>query len=85
MPLLTSTVEEQARVTERAQAVEAIKAMPQSPTSSSTNAFNHYFGSERKDLPFDVIDAEDTPPAGLIDGQALSSLNKDWKEAKDAQ
>ncbi len=85
MPLLTATVDEQARVTERAQAVEAIKAMPQNPTSSSASAFNHYFGNDRQDVPFDVIDADDTPPAGLIDGQSMQSLNKDWKDAKDAQ
>ncbi len=82
MPLLAATVDEQSRVTERAQAVEAIKAMPQSPTASSAGAFNKYFSGDSRDLPFDVIDADDAPPVGLIDGQSLQSLNKDWKEAK---
>ncbi len=81
MPLLTSP-QEQAKVTERAQAVEAIKAMPQNTSSNSAAAFNKYFGPGQ-DQPFDVIDAEDAPPAGLLDGETVKSLEKDWKEAKD--
>jgi multidrug efflux pump subunit AcrA (membrane-fusion protein) len=82
MPMLTSPIE-QAKVTERAQAVEAIKSMPVSTTPQAAQTFNKYFGSQREDLPFDVIDAEDAPPAGLLDGETLKSLNKDWKEAQD--
>ena len=80
MPLLTAPAE-QSKVTERAQAVEAIKNMPANTTPQAAQTFNKYFSS-RQDLPFDVIDAEDMPPAGLLDGETLKSLNKDWKEAK---
>lgn len=83
MPLLTSP-QEQARVTERAQAVDAIKAMPPSTSPNAAGAFNKYFGPGQ-DQPFDVIDAEDAPPAGLLDGETVKSLEKDWKEAKDGK
>jgi len=81
MPQLTASAE-QSRVTERAQAVDAIKNMPASTTSQAAQTFNKYFGSNKDDLPFEIIDAEDAPPAGLLDGETLKSLNKDWKEAK---
>ena len=32
---------------------------------------------------FDVIDGDELPPAGLLDGETLKSLNEDWKEAED--
>ncbi len=83
MPQLVAPAE-QARVTERAQAVEAIKNMPTATTPQAAQTFNKFFGSQQEDLPFDVIDAEDAPPAGLLDRETLKSLNKDWKEAKDA-
>lgn len=82
MPMLTSPAE-QARVTERAQAIEAIGKMPTATTPQAAQTFNKYFGNNQQDLPFEVIDAEDAPPAGLLDGETLKSLNKDWKEAKD--
>lgn len=81
MPQLTAHAD-QARVTERAQAVDAISKMPASTTAQAAGTFNKYFGSKQDDLPFDVIDAEDAPPAGLLDGETLKSLNKDWKEAQ---
>ena len=80
MPLLVSSTE-QAKIVERDQAVQAIRAMPTATTSNSAQAFNKYF-SQPDNLPFDVIDAQDTPPAGLLDGESLKSLDKDWKEAK---
>ena len=83
MPLLTAAAE-QSKVTERAQAVEAIKNMPPSTTPQAAQTFNKYFAPPQ-DLPFDVIDADDAPPAGLLDGETLKTLNKDWKEAKGEQ
>jgi len=81
MPLLVAPAE-QAKIVERAQAVEAIQAMPTATTANSAQTFNKYF-SPQQDLPFDVVDAEDLPPAGLLDGESLKALDKDWKEAKD--
>lgn len=84
MPLLTSAAE-QSRVTERAQAVDAIKAMPATGTTpQAAGAFMKFFGPGQEP-PFDVIDADDAPPAGLLDGEAVKSLEKDWKEAKDGK
>ena len=82
VPLLASSVEEQAKVTERAQAIDAIKNMPAQTTPQASNTFNKYFGAQRTDM-FEVIDGEELPPAGLLDGETLKSLNKDWKEAQD--
>ena len=82
VPLLAPSVREQSKVTERAQAVEAIKSMPAQTTQQAASTFNKYFGSRREDM-FDVIDGDELPPAGLIDGETLESLNKDWKESKD--
>ena len=79
MPLLTSPLE-QARVTERAQAVEAISAMPASTTPQSAQTFNRYFG-QRRDEMFEVIDGDELPPASLLDGETVKSLEKDWKDA----
>ena len=62
--------------------MDAIKNMPASTTAQAAGTFNKYFGRQQDDLPFDVIDAEDAPPAGLLDGETLKSLNKDWKEAQ---
>lgn len=72
---------EQSKVTERAQAVEAIKSMPAQTTQQAGQTFNKYFGSNRADI-YEVIDSDDTPPAGLLDGETVKSLNKDWKEAE---
>jgi hypothetical protein len=81
MPLLTSSAE-QAKVTERAQAISAIKSMPAQTTQQAAQTFNKYFGSNRNDM-FDVIDGDELPPAGLLDGETLKSLNEDWKESED--
>jgi hypothetical protein len=57
---LTSPAE-QAKVTERAQAIEAISKMPTATTPQAAQTFNKYFGNTQQDLPFEVIDAEDAP------------------------
>ena len=78
MPDVASPAE-QARVTERAQAVQALKAMPATTTPSAAAAFNKYF-SAAQEKPYDIVDA-DALPAGLLDVEALKSLENDWKEA----
>lgn len=83
MPMLTDHAE-QSKVTERAQMVEAISSIPSSPNPAATQAFNKYFGAQRE-APFEVIDADDAPPAGLIDGEAVKSLEQAWKDAKDGR
>lgn len=79
MPLLSPPAE-QAKVTERAQMVQALAVMPVNTSNAAAGAFNQYFG-QQKETPYDVIDA-DALPTGLVDVEALKSLEKDWMEAK---
>jgi hypothetical protein len=74
----------QAKVTERAQIVEALAAMPEQTTRAAGGVFNKYFG-EKQDKPYEIIDGDLLPPTGLLDSQALKSIENDWKEAKDGQ
>lgn len=83
MPDMTDR-KEQAEIVKRDQGIRALEVMPERPIDQAIDTYSQMFGGQR-DMPFDVIDAEDTPPAGLIDGQSMQSLNKDWKEAKDAE
>ncbi len=79
MPQLTAPAE-QSKVTERAQMIKALAVMPAQTSNSAAGAFNTYFSSSRE-KPYDIIDAEQLPPAGLLDPQALKSIENDWKEA----
>lgn len=79
MPLLAPPAE-QAEVTKRAQMVDAIKAMPATTSNNAASAFNSAFTSSQTEPPYDIVDAV---PAGLLDGEALKSIEKDWKEATD--
>lgn len=83
MPMLTDHAE-QSKVTERAQMVEAISSIPSSPNAAGVQAFNKYFGQPRE-APFEVIEADETPPAGLIDGETVKTLEQAWKDAKDVR
>ena len=75
---------EQSKVTERAQIIKALSVMPVSTTNGAASAFNTYFSSN-KEKPYDIVDAETLPPAGLLDPEALKSIEHDWKEANDGQ
>jgi hypothetical protein len=75
MPMLVSSTE-QSEVTKHAQAVEALAAMPVSPANNAVTAFNQTFG-KADDKPFEVIDGN-AVPAGLLDAEALKSIEKDW-------
>ncbi len=81
MPLLAPAAE-QSRVTERAQMVDALSVMPVNTSNAAAGAFNQYF-SANKEKPYDIVDAETLPPAGLLDPEALKSIEKDWKDAND--
>lgn len=77
---------EQSEVTRRAQAVEALKNMPVNPSSNGAEAFNRYFqpAPTAGDLPFDVIEAGETPSETMLNDETLQTLRGDWKEARDA-
>jgi hypothetical protein len=81
MPLLTDA-NTQNEVTRREQAIRALAAMPVHPTGNGTNAFNDVFStSQKREDAFEIIEGDTMPPVGLLDGEALKSLEHDWKEA----
>ena len=80
MPQLVSGAE-QHEVTKRAQTIEALKAIPVEPARNALPLFGDVFGAKRQEDAFEIIEGETLPPAGLLDGEALKSLDKDWKEA----
>jgi hypothetical protein len=80
MPQLVSGAE-QHEVTKRAQTIEALKVIPVEPSRNALSLFGDVFGTKRQEDAFEIIEGETLPPAGLLDGEALKSLDKDWKEA----
>lgn len=80
MPPLVSGAE-QREVTKRAQTIEALKSIPVEPARNAMPLFADVFGAKKQVEAFEIIDGETLPPAGLLDGEALKSLDKDWKEA----
>mgnify|MGYP003419049368 CR=1 FL=1 len=83
MPQLAAPADQRA-VTERAQAIKALAAMPAQTTSNAAAAYSTYF-SQNKEKPYDIVDVNSMPPAGLLDPEALKSIESDWKEATDGQ
>jgi hypothetical protein len=80
MPQLVDPAE-QRTVTMRAQTVEALKAIPVDPSKNAMPLFADVFGQKKQEDAFEIIEGETLPPAGLMDGEAVKSLDKDWKEA----
>lgn len=81
MPDVSSPADQRA-VTERAQMIQALSVMPVNTSNAAAGAFNQYFG-QQKEKPYDIVDAETLPPAGLLDPEALKSIEKDWKDNND--
>lgn len=79
MPDVSSPADQRA-VTERAQMIQALAVMPVNTSNAAAGAFNQYF-SQAKEQPYDIVDT-DALPAGLVDVEALKSMEGDWKEAK---
>jgi hypothetical protein len=72
---------EQSEVTRRAQAVEALLAMPTAaPTANAAAMINNSFGSATAAQRFTVLDKTQTPPTQLLGDEARSALDRDWKE-----
>jgi hypothetical protein len=84
MPDVTNA-QEQSEIVKRDQGIKALAVMPERTTDQAAQTFNKYFGSQQNDLPFDVVDADEVPPTGLLDDPTLQTLQKDWKEAKGDQ
>ncbi len=82
MPALVAPVE-QAEVTRRAQAVEALAVMPAEPARSGAEIYTSAFGAGGQPQDrYEVLDSENMPPAGLIDGEAVKAVEKDWNDGK---
>jgi hypothetical protein len=81
MPQISSP-QEQSEVTRREQAIKALAAMPVRPTANGTGTFNEVFSTpQKREDAFEIVDGDTLPPTGLLDGEALKSLEHDWKEA----
>lgn len=75
---------EQARVTERAQIVEALSVMPDSPSSATVETFNRYFSREDKpEKRFEFLGEGKMPPAELLNPETLKVIDGEWKDAQD--
>lgn len=67
-------------VMRREQMIRALQAMPtQNPTPMASGMMQNVFGGQPASR-FEVLDASDQPPAKLMDPQALSAIEQDWKE-----
>ena len=81
MPQLVAPTE-QAEVTKRAQAVEALAAMPAEPARNGMDVYGSAFGAPRQTPRYEVIDGDVLPPAGLLDDEALKAVEKDWNNGQ---
>lgn len=69
-------------VVRRDQLVQALHAMPtQSPTQMAQGLMQGVFGGTPANR-FEILSANDAPPAKLVDAHALSALEQDWKEGQ---
>jgi len=82
MPQLVAP-DEQAEVTKRAQAVQALGAMPVSPTANGVQAFNSMFGMADAQKPrFEILE-DGSLPTGMLNSETLKVVEGDWKESDD--
>lgn len=75
---------EQAEVTRRAQAIEALRNMPSNPPNSAANLSNSVFGGQSQPR-FQILNPNEAPPANLLDPEGLKAIEHDWKENGDEQ
>lgn len=82
MPDVTDK-QEQSEIVRRDQGIRALAVMPVNPTTQGAQAFNNFFSEPAQPAkPFEIIDAESIP-AGLLDGEAMKAIEKDWKDANE--
>lgn len=83
MPDVTSLYE-QSEIVRRDQGIKGLANMPVNPTVNGVQAYNSIFNvsDEKPAQPFEIIDS-DSIPAGLLDGEAVKAIEKDWKEANE--
>lgn len=85
MPFFTDA-ENQAEIVRRAQGIRALAAMPQSVTTkdAAVDLYNGIWGvGQMSPNRFEILDANEAPPAKLLDANVLKSLEKDWKDSDD--
>ena len=81
MPMLVASTE-QAEVTKRAQAVEALAVMPAEPSRNGMDVYGSAFSMTRQAPRYEVIEGDVLPPAGLLDDEALKAVEKDWNNGQ---
>lgn len=75
-----ATPEEQSQVTKMAQIADIVEAMPASPSTDGMAMLNQFM--QPNSDPFEIVEDAEQLPAGMVDGDTLQALNKDWKEAQ---
>ena len=84
MPDVTNT-QEQSDIVRREQGIRALANMPVNPTGQGAQAFNQFFAPPAtQEKPYEIIDG-DQIPAGMLEAEALKSIEKDWRDAHDEQ
>jgi len=81
MPMLVASTE-QAEVTKRAQAVEALAVMPAEPARNGMDVYASAFGASRQAPRYEIIEGDVLPPVGLLDDEALKAVEKDWNNGQ---
>lgn len=74
---------EQAEVVKRAQAIDALAAMPIAPTQAGVQNFNATFWQQKQDPRFALLSEGDMPPAELLNTESLKSIEGDWKDSNE--
>lgn len=74
--------QEQAEVTKRSQAIDALAAMPIAPTQAGVTNFNSTF-APKPEPRFGLLGEGDMPPAELINSDAIKAIEGDWKDIND--
>lgn len=78
MPDMTNQAE-QSEIVRREQGIKALSVMPVSPAGHGVTAFNSFFSEEKKEQPYEIVQA-DALPAELIDAEAMRAIEHDWEK-----
>lgn len=80
MPMLVAPAV-QAEVTKRAQGVDALSVMPSEPSRNGMDLYGAVFGNGgQQQARYEVLEGDVLPPSGLMDGEAVKAVEKDWND-----
>ena len=79
VPMLTDP-DTQREIVRNEQKIRAIAAIPINPNASGAQAYDLAFANEKKEDPFEIVDAV---PESLMDGEAMKAADRDWRKANE--